>query len=180
MAATPPKATPKVEQVKPTVPKITLDQNTKRRSGLSLSSIRAKKEHQTKKVEVKIDEQDLPKEPFTEEELIACWQDFTKLTAEEGKHNLASILAIDTPRVTGTTAHIVFPNETNKLELERQQYNLMGYLRKSLKNFDISLSITVNEAVSKKYAYTSQDKYEKLKDKNAALETLRRVFDLDI
>ena len=179
-AQTPVATTTTPPQKPVTVPKISLDQNNKRRSGLSLSSIRAKKEHQTKQIEVEVEEQELPKEPFTPEALIACWEAFTKLTTEKGKHNLASILAIDTPKVEGTTIHIVFPNETNKLELERQQYELMGYLRKSLKNYDINLSITVNEAVSKKYAYTDKDKYEKLKDKNAAIETLRRTFDLDI
>ena len=179
-AQTPVATTTTPPQKPVTVPKISLDQNNKRGSGLSLSSIRAKKEHQTKQIEVEVEEQELPKEPFTPEALIACWEAFTKLTTDKGKHNLASILAIDTPKVEGTTIHIVFPNETNKLELERQQYELMGYLRKSLKNYDINLSITVNEAVSKKYAYTDKDKYEKLKDKNAAIETLRRTFDLDI
>jgi len=99
---------------------------------------------------------------------------------KDGKHNLASIRAIDTPKVKGTTVHLEFPNETNKIELERQQYELMGFLRKSLNNFDINLSITVNEAVSKKYAYTPRDKFEKLKEKNAAIEALRKTFDLDI
>ncbi|TBN13192.1 DNA polymerase III subunit gamma/tau [Hyunsoonleella pacifica] len=166
-------------QVK-TPSKIELKQDTKRRSGLSLSSIRAKKEHQIKQMEVVIDEKDLPKEDFTEKELIEHWKAFTAKTQKEGKHNLASILAIDTPKVKGTTVYLEFPNETNKVELERQQYDLMGYLRKSLNNFDINLSITVNEQVSKKYAYTTREKFEKLKEKNAAIEALRKTFDLDI
>ncbi len=161
-------------------PKIELKQDTKRTSGLSLKSIRAKKEHQIKQMEVVIDEKDLPTEDFTEKELLECWKTFTAKTQKEGKHNLASILAIDTPKVKGTTLHLEFPNETNKVELERQQYDLMGYLRKSLNNFDINLSITVNEQVSKKYAYTTREKFEKLKEKNAAIEALRKTFDLDI
>jgi DNA polymerase-3 subunit gamma/tau len=170
-----------VEEVKTTPPiKLDLNTKTKRTSGLSLSSIKAKKAHQTKQIEVEVKEQDLPKMPFTEKELITCWFDFTKITQEKGKHNLASILAIDVPKVKGTTIHLEFPSETNKVELERQQYDLMGYLRKSLNNYDISLSITVNEAVSKKYAYTTKEKYEKLKEKNPALENLRKTFDLDI
>lgn len=161
-------------------PKIELKQDTKLTSGLSLKSIRAKKEHQIKQMEVVIDEKDLPTEDFTEKELLECWKTFTAKTQKEGKHNLASILAIDTPKVKGTTLHLEFPNETNKVELERQQYDLMGYLRKSLNNFDINLSITVNEQVSKKYAYTTREKFEKLKEKNAAIEALRKTFDLDI
>jgi DNA polymerase-3 subunit gamma/tau len=161
-------------------PKIELKADTKRTSGLSLKSIKEKKEHETRKIDVVVDEEDLPKEPFTEKELITYWNKFTNKTQEQGKHNLASILAIDTPKVKGTTIHLVFPNETNKIELERQQYELMGYLRKSLNNFEINLSITVNEEKSKKYAYTTREKFEKLKEKNAAIEALRKTFDLDI
>ncbi|GAB1855514.1 hypothetical protein MHTCC0001_03480 [Flavobacteriaceae bacterium MHTCC 0001] len=166
-------------QAKP-LQKIELKKDTKRTSGLSLSSIRAKKEHQIKQMEVVIDEKDLPKDDFTETQLIDCWKTFTAKTQKNGKHNLASILAIDTPKVKGTTVYLEFPNETNKVELERQQYELMQFLRQSLNNYDIQLSITVNEEVSKKYAYTTREKFEKLKEKNAAIESLRRTFDLDI
>lgn len=179
--SSPPKKAEVLEkfQVK-TPPKIELKQDTKRTSGLSLSSIRAKKQHQIKQMEVVIDEKELPKEDFTESTFIEYWNAFTTKMQNDGKHNLASILAIDTPKVEGTTIHLVFPSDTNKVELERQQYELMGFLRKSLNNYDIKLSITVNEAVSKKYAYTPRDKFEKLKEKNEAIEALRKTFDLDI
>ncbi|SER10748.1 DNA polymerase-3 subunit gamma/tau [Hyunsoonleella jejuensis] len=161
-------------------PKIELTPQTKRTSGLSLKSIKAKKEHQIKQMEVVIDEKDLPTEDFTENQLIDCWNAFTRKIQKQGKHNLASILAIDIPKVKGTTVYLEFPNETNKVELERQQYELMGFLRKTLNNFDIKLSITVNETASKKYAYTTREKFEKMKEKNPAIDALRKTFDLDI
>jgi len=84
------------------------------------------------------------------------------------------------PKVKDTTAHLEFPNATNKVEVERQQYELLGFIRKSLKNFDISLSITVNEVMEKQYAYTAADKFEKLKEKNPNIDLLRKTFDLDV
>ena len=57
---------------------------------------------------------------------------------------------------------------------------VMNYLRKSVNNYNISLSITVNEVLEKQYAYTPADKYDKLKEKNPNLELLKRTFDLDI
>src|SRR5690606_27208111 len=54
-------------------PKIILNQETKRLSGLSLSSIRAKKEHQIKQMEVVVDEENLPMDDFTEASLITFW-----------------------------------------------------------------------------------------------------------
>ena len=160
--------------------KIILKQNTKRASGLSLSSIKRKKEHLIKQMDVVIDEENLPTEPFTEEALIEHWHKFADILVKQGKHNLASILSMDMPKVEGTTVYLVYPNETNKIELERQQFGLMTYLRTSLNNFEISLSITINEVLEKQYAYTTADKFEKLKEKNPNLDLLRRTFDLDI
>ncbi|WP_345274628.1 DNA polymerase III subunit gamma/tau [Flaviramulus aquimarinus] len=161
-------------------PKIVLKQETKRTSGLSLSSIKAKKEHLIKQIDVVIDEENLPKEPFTEKELISAWNTFIEKIREDGKHNLASILSIDIPKVKDNTIHLEFPNATNKVEVERQQYDLLAFIRKTLNNFDISLSISVNEIMEKKYAYTAQDKFEKLMDKNPNIDVLRKTFDLDV
>ena len=160
--------------------KIVLKQNSKRTSGLSLSSIRAKKEHQIRQMDVVVDEENLPKDDFTEQQLIDTWNKYVKIIEDKGQRNLASILSIDTPKLKGTTIHLEFPNETNKVEVERQQYNLLAFIRKTLNNFDINLSITVNEVLEKKYAYTTQDKFEKLKTKNPNIETLRKTFGLDI
>ncbi|WP_445736490.1 DNA polymerase III subunit gamma/tau [Mariniflexile sp.] len=161
-------------------PKIALKLDTKHASGLSLSSIKAKKEHLIKQMDVVVDEENLPKEPFTEADLIKAWNEFIEILQKDGKHNLASILSIDTPKVKGTVVHLEYPNATNKIELERNQYDLMLYIRKTLSNFDISLSISVNEEMQKQYAYTTLEKFEKLKEKNPNIDTLRKTFDLDI
>ncbi len=163
-----------------TKPKIVLNSKTKRTSGLSLSSIRAKKEHEIKQMDVVVDEEDLPKEAFDQEELTEVWNTFVLQIESEGKMNLASILSIDKPKLQGTTIHLTFPNATNKVEVERQSFDLLQFLRKSLKNYDISLNIDVNEEMQKKFAYTPDEKYEKLKEKNPNIELLRKTFDLDL
>ena len=161
-------------------PKIILKQESKRASGLSLKSIKAKKDHLIKQMDVVVDEENLPTQPFTEKELITAWNTFIEKLRKDGKHNLASILAIDTPKVKGTIIHLEFPNATNKVEVERQQYDLLSYVRKTLSNYDISLSITINEVMEKQYAYTAADKFEKLKEKNSNIDILRKTFDLDV
>ncbi len=161
-------------------PKILLNTKTKRTSGLSLSSIKTKKEHHIKQMDVIVNEDDLPKDDFSEEQLMVFWNQFVKVLQHEGKYNLASILSIDKPKVKGTKIHLEFPNSTNKIELERQQYDLLSFLRKSLNNFDISLSITVNEEMEKQYVYSAKEKFEKLKEKNPHIDTLRKTFGLDI
>ena len=172
-----PVATPKIVTERP---KIILKQDKKRVSGLSLSSIKKKKEHLIKQMDVTIDEEELPRDEFTEEAMRSAWNDFVVKLEKEGKYNLASILSIDEPTLKGHSIQLEFPNATNKVEVERQQYDLLGHLRKTLNNFDIHLSISVNEELEKQYAYTPLEKFEKLKEKNPHMDTLRKTFDLDI
>ena len=163
-----------------TLPKIDLNVETKIKSGLSLSSIRAKKEHQIKQMEVVIDNEELPKEPFTEIQFLEAWNQYAKLLRDKGQHNLASILSIDTPKIEETSIRLTFPNETNKVELEKNQYEILGFLRKKLKNFDIDFEIEVNEELEKQYVYSPTEKFQKLVDKNPNLELLRKTFKLDL
>jgi len=175
--------TPQSEVAKKLVeerPKIILNAKQKGSSGLSLSSIKKKKEHLIRQMEVVLDEEDLPKDDFTETQMQKAWSTFVSKLEKNGKYNFASILSIDTPKLVDTKIHLEFPNSTNKVEVERQQYNLLSFLRKELNNYDISLEISVNEEKEKQYAYTPKEKYEKLKEKNPNLDLLRKTFDLDI
>ncbi|NNJ88434.1 MAG: DNA polymerase III subunit gamma/tau [Eudoraea sp.] len=161
--------------------KINLKDHPKRVSGLSISSIKAKKKHELNKIEVTYDEDSLPDDPVTAAALQKHWQDFVHKVDEEGKKILASNLSSDTPRIKdGTTIVIELPNDTMKKEVEREQLGLMTYLKKSLNNHHLRLSISVNEESIKKYAYTPQEKYDKLREKNPAIDLLRKTFDLDL
>jgi len=182
-----PKANPELQKfVEPVKPKIVLEKgiaSTKKgTSGLSLKSIKAKKEHEIRQLDVVVDEENLPKDAFTQEELSNHWKLFVNEIEAKGQFNLASILSIDQPTLAedGVTVKLTFPNATNKVEVERQSFDLMSYLRKNLNNYDINLDITVDEVMEKKYAYTPIEKYEKLKEKNPNIELLRKAFDLDV
>ncbi|WP_431137518.1 DNA polymerase III subunit gamma/tau [Psychroserpens mesophilus] len=161
------------------LPKIEL-KNDKRTSGLSLKSIKAKKEHLIRQMDVVIDVDDLPKETVAEEAFLKAWKSYIKLLHKKGEKIMASILEMDTPKLVDTNIKLTFPNDTLRVELERAQYPLMEYLRKNLRNYDLKLDITVNEEASKKYAFTTYEKYEKLKEKNPNIELLRNTFGLDI
>jgi DNA polymerase-3 subunit gamma/tau len=132
-------------------------------------------------MDVEIKEEDLPSDSFTQDQLNEYWDTFVDKLEKKGKYNLAAILKIDTPKLTDDDViQLEFPNSTNKIEVERNQFDLLQFLRKSLNNFNIRLEISVNEAMDKKYAYTAEDKYAKLLEKNPALETLKHTFNLDL
>ncbi|WP_179319690.1 DNA polymerase III subunit gamma/tau [Winogradskyella helgolandensis] len=162
------------------IPKISINQPKKSTSGLSLRSIREKKEHQLRQMDVVIDEDNLPKEPVTQEALTEAWKDYTKTMDQKGEKIMASILQMDMPKLDGTTIYLTYSNNTNKIELERAEFPLMAFLKKKLLNYDLKLDITVNEEVAKKYAFTPLEKYEKLKEKNPNIEVLRQMFGLDV
>ncbi|OZV68705.1 DNA polymerase III subunit gamma/tau [Winogradskyella aurantia] len=162
------------------LPKISIDKGKKATSGLSLKSIREKKEHQIKQLDVIIDEESLPREQVTQEDLKKAWTDYTKRLEKKGEKILASILQMENPKLKGTSICLTYSNNTSKIEVERAQYPLLVFLKKTLKNYDLKLDITVNEEIAKKYAFTPQEKYEKLKEKNTNIELLKRTFGLDI
>ena len=173
--------TPKAEvSVSQPIPVIDLIDDTHRTSGLSIKSIKARKEHLIRQMEVIVDPNDLPKETVLEAEFIKVWKAYVKGLDSKGERIMASILEMDTPKLKDTTIHLEFPNETLKIELERAQFPLMEYLRKTLKNYDLTLEISVNEEIEKHYSYTPMEKYQKLKEKNPNIDLLKKTFGLDV
>lgn len=161
--------------------RINISPRVKKVSGLSLSSLKAKKEHELKKIEVVIDEDNLPKEVFKKEAFMKLWNEYILQLNKDGKKIMASNLSSSEPElINETEVWLEMPNSTMKTEIEREQYPLLSFLRKKLNNYNIDLHIKVNEVLNKKYVYTPQEKYEKLREINPALEVLRKKFDLDI
>ncbi len=164
---------------KPLAQPIALKNMPKRVSGLSLSSLKAKREHEAVK-NPELIEVNLPQHLFSEQEMQKHWNDYVKKLEQQGKKILASNLQTDVPRLTNDTIiWLEFPNGTMKKEVEREQGPLLHYLKEKLQNHAIELKISVNEENAKKYAFTPEEKYQKLKEKNPAIELLRKEFDLD-
>ncbi|MDT0554753.1 DNA polymerase III subunit gamma/tau [Patiriisocius hiemis] len=161
-------------------PQILAERNAKKVSALSIKSIQKKQELQRELVAQQPDQKNLPKETFTEPEMITAWNEYTKKVELKGQYNLLSHLSMGVPKLEGSLIHLEFPNSTIKVEVERAKHELLGFLRKKLNNYDVDLSIEVNETEIKRYAYTPREKFEKLKEKNPAIEKLRKDFDLDI
>lgn len=148
-------------------------------SGLSIKSIGKKKElAEQQKANMPVEK--VMDDEFTEEDLVNEWKSYTERLKRKGEKILASIFESQTPTLQGREIHLTFPNETMKIDLEREENRLMTYLKAKLRNTHITLNIHVDEVISKKYAFTPQEKYEKLKESNPLLDKLRATFDLDV
>ncbi len=149
-------------------------------SALSLASIRAKKEMAEAQKTVVKDTVHLPSEPFTETEMLEQWLKYAQRMEDKGYRIIASLLTINDPILEETTIIHELPNESSKIDFEKEKPELLGYLRGKLHNHDIQINVKVNETLVVKRAFTNQDKYNRLVEINPNLELLKKMFDLDV
>ena len=150
-------------------------------SGLSLSSIKFKKENEKIQLEKQqSSEKKNLNEIFTKKDLIDVWNSYLQDKLKNGDKNIASILKINTPSIENKNLiNFSVLNDSNKIELEEEKTNLLLFLRKHLKNDEINLKITVNKLTIKKTEYSDKEKYKILLKKNSQLDRLRTTFDLE-
>jgi len=149
-------------------------------SAFSLASIRAKKEIlESTKVSVKEVFQ-LPAEAFNETDMLLHWTKYAEKLGEKGSRIMESLLLMNDPTLEGTKITIELPSAGAKIDFESEKTTLLGYLKGHLHNHDITIDVVVNESLENKFAFTAQDKYNRLNELNPNLEVLRKTFDLDL
>ena len=155
-------------------------QNLKRRNNsLSLKSIHHKKEQQKKPIEINYENH--PKNSFSEKDLQKTWSEYQKLLIKKGEKSIASILAAADPKLLENfNVQFTLPNKLMKAQLKIGKPKLLKFLREVLNNFSITITVIVNETVEKKFAYTPQEKYNKLLEINSSLKSLKDTFQLDL
>ncbi len=170
----------KVITKEPEIIKPPILQNIKRRNNsLSLKSIHQKKQQQKTPVEINYDNH--PKDSFKEKDLKKTWSEYQKLLINKGEKSMASILAAAEPKLLENfNVQFMLPNKLMKDQLKMGKPKLIKFLRASLNNFSININLIVNETVEKKFAYTPQEKYNKLLEKNSSLKNLKDTFQLDL
>ena len=175
-------ATAVVEKPKPTLERPVLKnlgRLAKEPSKYSLKGFNKQKD--TKKTTVQENFDNHPKDAFTEKKLQELWKSYVELLNKKGERSIASIIGTDIPTL-GANFQISFtvPNKLMQDQFKKGRPKLMNFLREKLNNYGIAIVVLLNEAVEKKFAYTPDEKYKKLKEKNPLLEKLRQAFELDL
>tara|TARA_B110000908_G_scaffold115856_1_gene135866 strand:+ start:363 stop:2075 length:1713 start_codon:yes stop_codon:yes gene_type:complete len=139
------------------------------------------KQKDVKKTVVQENFDNHPKTVFTEERLQELWKSYVVLLNTKGERSMASIIGTDIPKLEANFK-ILFtvPNKLMQDQFKKGRPKLMNFLREKLNNYGIAIDVKLNEAVEKKFAYTPEEKYNKLKEKNPLLEKLRQTFELDL
>lgn len=123
-----------------------------------------------------------PQEEFSLDELRMAWRKFAFKMRDEGQDTLFTALTGRDPVVneSNIVTHYV-DNDVQLHFLQTSETKLMGYLRKELKNWSISLKIEEGSAENgEKKLYSGKDKFEDMAERNPHLKTLRQKFKLDI
>jgi len=160
-------------------PKPVLEFALKRDNSLSLKSVFKPKEVIKKIVEENYD--DYPKTIFTTKQLELYWKEYANSLEKKGEQSMAAIISIGKP-VLSENFKISFSvsNSLMQDQFQKVRPNLLQFLREKLNNYGIDILVTLDETISKKFAYTPQEKFDKLKEKNPMIEKLRQIFELDL
>ncbi|MBP4141921.1 DNA polymerase III [Flavobacterium sp. P4023] len=112
--------------------------------------------------------------------MLLQWNKYAQRLGDKGYKIMESLLLINDPKLNGTAITLELPNEGSKLDFEKELNGLLGHLKGHLHNHDITIEITVNEAVENKRSFNDQDRYNRLHEINPNIELLRTTFGLDI
>ena len=149
-------------------------------STMSLASIRAKKELAETLQNTSKESEQLPSEPFTQTEMIEQWLKYAKRMEDNGQHIIASLLTLNTPILEENTIIHELPNESSKIDFDKEKQEILGYIRGMLRNHNLTIEVKINETILEKKLYTTQDKYKRLAELNPNLEIMRNMFGLEI
>ncbi len=146
---------------------------------MSLKSIHQKVEAVNVVNEEEIDLSTLPKDTFTEQRFLNLWNSYAEDLYKKGEKSLASILKANKPVLNNLTIQYTLPTQLMSEQLHRLKPKLLKHLRETLNNFSIDITIDVAETEVKKFVYTPQEKFEKLKESYPELDLLKSLFKLD-
>tara|TARA_B100000809_G_C15133506_1_gene529502 strand:- start:2599 stop:3132 length:534 start_codon:yes stop_codon:yes gene_type:complete len=120
-----------------------------------------------------------PTEEFTSSRYIEVIKRFRLDLKEKGKDSLASIFD-STPELKEKTIHILIENKALEDEFLATKSDFLTYIRKELANYTVQVETEINKDKKLKKAYTPQEKFVKMTDKNPYLNELAKKLDMDV
>ena len=119
---------------------------------------------------------------FSQSDLEASWKNYATKISLEGKHNLSSILKEKIPYLhENFKVKVQLINNVQKELLDLEKQSLLKFLKEKLYNDKITLEIEINfkKEIEAK-AYTEEDKFEQMSQKNSSLINFKNKLDLEI
>ncbi len=120
-----------------------------------------------------------PTEEFTPEKYKEVLKAFRAQLKEKGKDSLASIF--DTvPELKETTIFLLVENKALEDEFIANKTDFLTFVRTELANYNLQVETQINKDTKLKKAYTPQEKFVKMSDRNPHLNELVKKLDMDV
>lgn len=120
-----------------------------------------------------------PTDNFTKEDLLKVWEAYRKQLINEGKVMFAS--AFDAaPELEQHLVKFKLENKALEDEFVQLKPEILDYFRAALNNYQLDFETSINKDKSNKKAFTPEEKYQKMLEKNPLLAQFRERLDLDV
>ncbi|MGC6490905.1 MAG: DNA polymerase III subunit gamma/tau [Flavobacteriales bacterium] len=150
----------------------------KKTISINLNSPDQKKESEDRKEEIIVKR----KESFDQEKLNELIIELSQIKSKEGKHNLSSILVEKKILLSDSNnLTITLDNKVQEEVLMNEKTEIISFLRDKLNNDMISLQTEIKELEQHEVkAYTDEDKFKKMAEKQPVLLQMKDEFNLEI
>ncbi|MEZ5082455.1 MAG: DNA polymerase III subunit gamma/tau [Bacteroidales bacterium] len=120
-----------------------------------------------------------PSDAFTQEDLVKIWKNMAE-GYKADKNFYLTITRNEPVLKDNFEFDLMVDNKIQQKEVEDRKMQILPLIKEKLNNFHIHLNVIVTEQKKETIAYTDQDKYKKMVEKNPALKTLKDRLNLEI
>jgi DNA polymerase-3 subunit gamma/tau len=118
--------------------------------------------------------------PLTENAFAETWKRYLEKLSEQGKNSLSVIYKNATSRILDANSiELTLASQHEREMIEEDKINIIPFLRSNLKNALIDLTFIVNQTSQPFKAFTAEDRFKVMAEKNPMLNDLRQSFGLE-
>ncbi len=148
--------------------------------GISIKGIVAKKVDTTEETAVSSKAENQPKDDFSQHQLEACWKTYAEQVRNKQRESFYSTLIIRQPQLLDDFEIKYFiDNAVQRRDFEQNQSDMLEFMRKTLNNYSIRLTLEVIKVQEKTNFYTDGDKLQAMAEKNPVVKDLVKRLGLD-
>jgi DNA polymerase-3 subunit gamma/tau len=120
-----------------------------------------------------------PTEAFTKEAFLTQWKIYKDKLMTDGQIMFASAFE-NAPEIEDSLIKVIVENKAIVDEFTAQKPDILDFFRATLNNYNIDFELSINKDKANKKAFTPEEKFEKMSEKNPVLKLLRDKLDLEV
>jgi DNA polymerase-3 subunit gamma/tau len=118
--------------------------------------------------------------PLSQILFTETWRKYLEKLSEQGKNSLSVIYKNATSRIVDANiVELTLASQHEREMIEEDKINIIPFLRSNLKNGLIDLTFIVNQTSQPFKAFTAEDRFKVMAEKNPMLNDLRQSFGLE-